>query len=46
MVTAEDVNAPDRVYLIRQEENGMQLIVFGDDNSKRNFSDVERLSIR
>lgn len=46
VVTAEEVNAPDRVYLIQQEGNEMQLIVFGDDNSKRNVSNVARLSIR
>ena len=45
-VTAEEIAAPDRVYLIRQEKGGMQLIVFGDMNSKRNVSDVKWLSVR
>ena len=46
VVTAEEIAAPDTVYLIRQDKGGMQLIVFGDMNSKRNVSDVKRLSVR
>lgn len=46
VVTAEEVNTSGKVYLIEQEEKKMQLIVFGDDNSKRNVSDVARLSVR
>lgn len=45
-VTAEEIAAPDKVYLIRQDEGGMQLIVFGDGNSKRNVSGAVRLSVR
>ena len=46
VVTAEEVAEAGKVYLIRQDEGGMQLIVFGDGNSKRNVSNVKRLSIR
>ena len=45
-VTAEEVAEPDKVYLIRQDDGGMQLIVFGDSNSKRNVSNAARLSVR
>ena len=45
-VTAEEIAAPDRVYLIRQDEGGLRLIVFGDSNSKRSVSDVASLSVK
>ena len=45
-VSAEEIAEADKVYLIRQEQGGMQLIVFGDSNSKRNVSNVARLSVR
>lgn len=45
-VTAEEAAAPDRVYLIRQDEGGLRLIVFGDSNSKRSVSDVAFLSVK
>ena len=44
VVTAEEVTEAGKVYLIRQDGGGMQLIVFGDSNSKRNVSNVVRLS--
>lgn len=44
-VSAEEVLAPCQVYLIRQEDGRMQLIVFGDTNSKRNVSNVVRLVV-
>ena len=46
VVTAEEIAEPDRVYLIRQDEGGLRLIVFGDSNSKRSVSDVASLSVR
>lgn len=46
VVTAEEIAEPDRVYLIRQDEGGLRLIVFGDSNSKRSVSDVISLSIK
>lgn len=45
-VTAEEIAAPDRVYLIQQDEGGLRLIVFGDSNSKRSVSDVASLSVK
>lgn len=44
-VTGEELAAPDKVYLIRQEDGGMQLIVFGDSNSKRNVSGVIKVAV-
>lgn len=46
VVTAEEIAAPDRVYLIQQDEGGLRLIVFGDSNSKRSVSDVASLSVK
>lgn len=45
-VTAEEIAEAGKVYLIRQEEGGMQLIVFGDENSKRKVSDIVRLLVQ
>lgn len=45
-VMAEEIAASDQVYLIQQEEGGMQLIVFGDNNSKRNVTNVVRISVQ
>lgn len=45
VVTSEEINAPDRVYLI-QEEDGPRLIVFGDSDGKRSVSGVVRLTVR
>ena len=46
VVTAEEIAEPDRVYLIRQDDGGLRLIVFGDSNSKRSVSDVASLSVQ
>jgi len=43
-VSAEEWSLPDRVYLLL-EENELQLVVFGDSNSKRNVKNVERLLV-
>lgn len=45
-VAAEEIAVSGTVYLIQQEAGGMQLIVFGDKNSKRNVSSVARLSVQ
>lgn len=45
-VMAEEIAEPGKVCLVQQEAGGMQLIVFGDENSKRNVSNVVRLSVQ
>lgn len=45
-VTAEEIAAPDKVYLITQEDGGVQLMVFGDSNSKRHVSGVVCLKVQ
>ncbi len=44
VVTAEEVAQPDKVYLMLQERGGAQLVVFGDENSKRNVANVAVLT--
>lgn len=44
-VTAEEWEQPDQVYLILREDGLIQLLVFGDSDSKRNVKDVERLVV-
>ena len=44
-VTEDEASAPDRVFLIIQEGERPQLLVFGDPNSKRNVSNVIRLTV-
>lgn len=44
-VSAAELSAPDMVYLIQQEDGGMQMVVFGDANSKRNVSNVAMVTV-
>lgn len=44
-VTQEEAAAPDLVFLIVQEGERPQLLVFGDPNSKRNVTNVIRLTV-
>lgn len=43
VVTAEEIEAEDRVFLLLEEGERPRLVVFGDSNSKRNVSGVIRL---
>lgn len=43
VVTAEEFLNPEQVYLLL--EDGIELVVFGDSNSKRNVRNVERVLI-
>ncbi len=45
-VTAEEIAQPDKVYLLMENGERPQLLVFGDANSKRNVSDVIRLVVQ
>ena len=44
-VTAEEVMEDGKVCLFLQEEGGLRLVVFGDENSKRSVSDVVQIII-
>lgn len=44
-VTAKEIAADNQVYLTVAEDGGIQMIVFGDKNSKRNVSGVARLVV-
>lgn len=44
-VTAEEAADPSRVYLILEEDGSLRLVVFGDENSKRNVSNVKLVSV-
>lgn len=45
VVTADEVEASDRVFLLIEAGEQPQLLVFGDTNSKRNVSNVIRLVV-
>lgn len=44
-VMAEEIEADGQVYLAALEGGGVQLVVFGDSNSKRNVTGVVRLVV-
>lgn len=44
-VTAEEIAEADRVYLLMEDGEQPQLLVFGDPDSKRNVSNVIRLVV-
>lgn len=44
-VTAEEAAESDRVYLFVEEDGSLRLVVFGDQNSKRNVSNVKLVSV-
>ena len=44
-VTVEEVMEDGKVCLFLQEEGGLRLVVFGDENSKRRVSDVVQIII-
>lgn len=44
-VTVEEVIEDGKVCLFLQEEGGLRLVVFGDENSKRSVSDVVQIII-
>lgn len=44
-VNAEEIEADGKVYLTVDADGTFRLVIFGDDNSKRNVSDVIQLTI-
>lgn len=45
-VTAEEIHTENKVYLTVDTDGTFRLVVFGDSNSKRNVSDVIKLTIQ
>ncbi len=45
VVTSQEGFAEGQVYWVVQDDGGVQLVVFGDSNSKRNVSDVKQLVV-
>lgn len=45
LVTAEEIAAPDRVFLLLESGERPRLVVFGDPDSRRNVSGVVRLIV-
>ena len=45
-LTREEVEEDGKVYLLAQEEEELRLIVFGDENSKRNVSNVVQIVVK
>ncbi|MBR0130683.1 MAG: hypothetical protein IJM08_05225 [Firmicutes bacterium] len=43
-LTKEEVNESGKAYIV-QGEDGLQLVVFGDPNMKRNVRNVERIEV-
>lgn len=44
-LTAEEVNETGKAFLTVQEEGGLRLVVFGDENSKRSVSNVVQIIV-
>lgn len=43
---ADEVNAPDMIYLAKEPDGSMKLIVFGDSDLKRNVRNVVKLIVQ
>ena len=44
-VTAQEIETDGQVYLAATEDGGIQMVVFGDSDSKRNVTGVARLVV-
>ncbi len=44
-VSAVDIAAEDKVYIILGENGRLRMIVFGDPDSKRDVNDIERIEV-
>ena len=44
-ITYDEVQEVGRAYLLKQEESGLRLVVFKDENSKRSVSDIIKVIV-
>lgn len=45
-VTAEEISEEGQVYLLKEDQKRLRLVVFGDEDSKRSISDVVKITVR
>lgn len=46
LLAAEEILEPDKVWLTVEEDGSLRLIVFGDPDSQRNVTGVERMEVQ
>jgi hypothetical protein len=44
-LTGDEIREPAKVYLAKEEDGSMKLIVFGDSNMKRNVRNIVKLVV-
>lgn len=45
-LSSEEVADTEKAFLLRQEEKGLRLVVFGDENSKRSVSNIVHVIVK
>ena len=44
-VSKEEVDEDGKVYLLKEDDGSLRLVVFGDENSKRSVSNVVKMVV-